>query len=161
MVLIESVDAASPADKAGIRAGDRLVAIDSHPIRDVLDYRFFLTEKVITLSLLRGKDPYEVTIRKGRYDDVGLEFETFLMDRKRSCANRCIFCFIDQNPCGMRETIYFKDDDTRLSFLMGNYVTLTNVSDAELQRIVKMRLSPVNVSVHVCKIHVGIEFYPS
>jgi putative radical SAM enzyme (TIGR03279 family) len=125
-----------------------LIAIDSHPIGDILDYRFFLTEETILLSLRRQDKAFEVTISKERYADIGLEFETFLMDRKRSCANRCIFCFIDQNPCGMRETVYFKDDDTRLSFLMGNYVTLTNVSEKELNRIVSMRLSPVNVSVH-------------
>ena len=148
MVTISRVDSGSAAEKAGILAGDRLIAIDGHPVKDVLDYRFFLTEAKIQMQLLRGEKSFEVTIRKGRYDDIGLDFETFLMDQKRRCANRCIFCFIDQNPCGMRETVYFKDDDTRLSFLMGNYVTLTNVSREELNRIVTMRLSPVNVSVH-------------
>lgn len=148
MVTIQSVEPESLAEKAGILAGDQLISIDSHPIRDVLDYRFFLTEEKILLALKREEKEFEVSIQKSRYDDIGLEFETFLMDRKKRCSNRCIFCFIDQNPCGMRETVYFKDDDTRLSFLMGNYVTLTNVSDEELERIVKMRLSPVNVSVH-------------
>ena len=148
MVTVESVEKGSLAEKAGILPKDQLLTIDSHPIRDVLDYRFFITERRITLGFKRNGAPFETVIEKGRYDDIGLEFETFLMDRKRSCANNCIFCFIDQNPCGMRETIYFKDDDTRLSFLMGNYVTLTNVSDRELERIVKMRLSPVNISVH-------------
>lgn len=148
MVEICQVEAGSLAQKAGIRAGDVLLRIDSHPIRDVLDYRFFLTEEKILLDLKRGEESFCVTIKKDRYDDIGLEFETFLMDQKKRCANRCIFCFIDQNPCGMRETVYFKDDDTRLSFLMGNYVTLTNVKDEELERIVKMRMSPVNVSVH-------------
>ncbi len=148
MVEILHVEKGSPAEDAGIRGGDFLLSIDSHPIRDILDYRFFLTEENICLSLKRGDNEYQVTLKKGRYDDIGLDFETFLMDKKRRCANRCIFCFIDQNPCGMRETVYFKDDDTRLSFLMGNYVTLTNVSDKELARIVNMRLSPVNVSVH-------------
>lgn len=148
MVSISSVEPNSLAEKAGILAGDLLISIDSHPIRDVLDYRFFLTEEKILLSLKRETKEFEVSLQKGRYDDIGLEFETFLMDRKKRCSNRCIFCFIDQNPCGMRETVYFKDDDTRLSFLMGNYVTLTNVKDEELHRIVQMRLSPVNVSVH-------------
>ncbi|MBQ3074825.1 MAG: PDZ domain-containing protein, partial [Clostridia bacterium] len=148
MVTITDVEKGSPAEQAGLRPGDVLVSIDAHPIKDVLDYRFFLTEKKILLELMREGKGFSVQIRKGRYDDIGLEFETFLMDRKRHCANKCIFCFIDQNPCGMRETVYFKDDDTRLSFLMGNYVTLTNVSREELDRIVKMRLSPVNVSVH-------------
>lgn len=148
MVTVTEVEKGSLAEKSGILAGDILLAIDSNPIRDVLDYRFFLTEETVTLSLKRDELSFDVTIKKDRYDDIGLEFETFLMDRKRRCSNRCVFCFIDQNPPGMRETVYFKDDDTRLSFLMGNYVTLTNVTNEELERIVKMRLSPVNVSVH-------------
>jgi len=148
MVTIKSVENGSPAAKHGIQPGDNLISIDQHPIQDVLDYRFFLTESKITLLLQRNGTSYEVVLKKGRYDDIGLDFETFLMDQKRRCANRCIFCFIDQNPPGMRETVYFKDDDTRLSFLMGNYVTLTNVKDQELERIVKMKLNPVNVSVH-------------
>ncbi len=148
MVTIAQVEPGSAAEKQGIRKGDILLAIDGHPIKDVLDYRFFLTEEKICLTLKREDRVFDVLIKKERYDDIGLEFETFLMDKKKRCANKCIFCFIDQNPDGMRETVYFKDDDTRLSFLMGNYVTLTNVKDEELERIVKMRLSPVNVSVH-------------
>ena len=148
MVTITQVEKGSAADKAGILPGDCLIAIDDHPVKDVLDYRFFLTEKVIRLSVSRDGKEFSVVLRKGQYDDIGLDFDTFLMDRKRRCANRCIFCFIDQNPCGMRETVYFKDDDTRLSFLMGNYVTLTNVKDDDLERICRMHLSPVNVSVH-------------
>ncbi len=148
MVPIVCVEKGSLAEKAGIFPGDILLSIDSHPIRDVLDYRFFLTEPSITLALRRGDKDFSLTIKKGRYDDIGLDFDTFLMDKKKHCANKCIFCFIDQNPHGMRETVYFKDDDTRLSFLQGNYVTLTNVTDEELNRIVKMRLSPVNISVH-------------
>lgn len=148
MVTITAVEGGSVAEKGGIQAGDILVAIDTHPIRDILDYRFFLTEETITLTIRRDGKDFDVFLKKSRYDDIGLDFETFLMDKKRRCANNCIFCFIDQNPCGMRETVYFKDDDTRLSFLMGNYVTLTNVKDEELDRIVKMRMSPVNVSVH-------------
>jgi len=148
MVTITGVEKGSAAEKAGILTGDVLLCIDTHPIKDVLDYRFFLTEERITLTLKRGEEEFDVVLKKGRYDDIGLDFETFLMDKKRRCSNKCIFCFIDQNPCGMRETVYFKDDDTRLSFLMGNYVTLTNVSDEELGRIVSMHMSPVNVSVH-------------
>ena len=132
MVKITSVEPGSVAQKKGIIAGDFLISIDSHPIGDILDYRFFLTEENITLQLMRDQAEYEVSIRKDRYDDIGLDFETFLMDQKRRCSNKCIFCFIDQNPAGMRETVYFKDDDTRLSFLMGNYVTLTNVKKEEL-----------------------------
>lgn len=148
MVVIRSVEEGSVAAKAGVRAGDVLVKIDSHPIRDVLDYRFYLTEARLTLTLLREGRELTVSLRKGRYDDPGLEFDTYLMDEKQRCRNGCIFCFIDQNPKGMRSTVYFKDDDTRLSFLMGNYVTLTNVDGEELERICKMKLSPVNVSVH-------------
>ncbi len=148
MVQITSVETGSLAQKKGILPGDFLISIDSHPIGDILDYRFFLTEEKITLQLERDGTKFDVAFQKDRYDDIGLDFETFLMDSKRRCSNRCIFCFIDQNPPGMRETVYFKDDDTRLSFLMGNYVTLTNVKREELDRIVKMRLNPVNVSVH-------------
>ncbi len=143
MVEIKSVVHGSLADKKGIKAGEKLIAINSHPIRDVLDYQFYVSEKEVTLTL----ETREVRIKKGEYDDIGLEFETFLMDKQESCRNKCIFCFIDQNPHGMRESIYFKDDDTRLAFLFGNYVTLTNVPDSELERLIKMHISPVNVSV--------------
>ena len=117
-------------------------------IRDVLDYRFYLTDPCVTLTLHRGAELVEISIRKGEYEDIGLEFETPLMDKKHSCANRCVFCFIDQLPKGMRESLYFKDDDDRLSFLHGNYVTLTNLKDEDIQRILTMHISPVNVSVH-------------
>ena len=89
-----------------------------------------------------------VQIRKGEYDDIGLEFETYLMDKQRSCKNKCVFCFVDQMPPGMRETLYFKDDDSRMSFLFGNYITLTNLTDGDIDRIIQMRISPVNISVH-------------
>ena len=136
------------AESAGILAGDLLLAINKNEINDVLDYRFYLTERKITISLSRDGQEFETIIKKGVYDDIGLEFETPLMDKKHTCANRCVFCFIDQLPKGMRETLYFKDDDDRLSFLHGNYVTLTNLSDADVDRIIKMRFSPVRVSVH-------------
>lgn len=143
MVEIKSVVSGSYADKKGIRAGEKLISVNSHPIRDILDYRFYICERSVTLTL----DTREITIKKDEYDDIGLEFETFLMDKQESCRNKCIFCFIDQNPHGMRESIYFKDDDTRLAFLFGNYVTLTNVPDSELERLIKMHISPVNVSI--------------
>ena len=148
MVLITDIDKNGRAAKAGILAGDTLVSINGNAITDVLDYRFYLAEDRVTLSLLRAEAPFEVTIRKDTYDDIGLEFETPLMDKKQCCANRCIFCFIDQLPKGLRSTLYFKDDDARLSFLHGNYVTLTNMKDADIDRIIKMHISPVNVSVH-------------
>ncbi len=148
MIRIIGVEAASAAERAGIVAGDLLVAINGQTVIDVLDYRFLVTECRLSLSLLRGETPVTVTIDKQQYDDIGLSFSTYLMDEERTCRNNCIFCFIDQNPRGMRETIYFKDDDTRLSFLHGNYVTLTNCDREELARIARLRLSPVNVSVH-------------
>ena len=148
MVRITELTEHSPAARAGITVGDTLVSIGGHEIRDVLDYRFYLAEECVTLSLLRDGAPYEVRIEKELYDDIGLGFETPLMDEKQRCQNRCIFCFIDQNPKGLRESLYFKDDDSRLSFLHGNYVTLTNMSDADIDRIIEMRFSPVNVSVH-------------
>lgn len=138
----------SPADKAGIKAGDELHTVNGHEIKDVLDYRFFIFENRLDLRLTRDGVFFEVRIRKDRYADIGLEFETYLMDKKRSCHNRCIFCFIDQLPEGMRETLYFKDDDSRLSFLMGNYITLTNLQDGDVERIISMHMSPINVSVH-------------
>ncbi len=147
MVEIKSVVSGSPADKKGIKAGDRLISINAHSIRDVLDYRFYMYEKALTLLLEREGEEIEVKIRKGEYDDLGLEFETYLMDKQEGCRNKCIFCFIDQNPHGMREGVYFKDDDTRMAFLFGNYVTLTNVPDTELERLIKMHISPINVSV--------------
>ena len=148
MVKICNVLPNGLAAHAGIRPNDTLVSINGHEIRDVLDYRFYLTDTTVHLSLLRDGKPYAVCINKGEYDDVDLEFETPLMDKKHTCANRCVFCFIDQLPKGMRETLYFKDDDDRLSFLHGNYVTLTNLRDADVDRLITMHISPVNVSVH-------------
>ena len=148
MVKISSVEPSSPAAKAGLRAGDILISINGQDINDVLDYRFYLTEKRVTLKLHRGPELFDVSIKKGEYDDIGLGFDTYLMDEKHSCRNKCIFCFIDQLPCGMRDTLYFKDDDSRLSFLLGNYITLTNLSDADVDRIIEMKTSPINISVH-------------
>ena len=148
MVTVYKVVSGSIAENAGIRAGDILHTVNGKEISDVLDYRFYLTEKKAELSLTRDGVFYNVKIHKEMYADIGLEFRTYLMDEKHSCRNRCIFCFIDQLPKGMRETLYFKDDDSRLSFLMGNYITLTNLKEADVDRIIKMRISPINVSVH-------------
>ena len=148
MVKITEVLASSKAGKAGVEAGDILLSINGNEINDVLDYRFYLAERSVLLLLSRGDKEYSVKIKKGEYDDIGLEFETPLMDKKHTCKNKCIFCFIDQNPEGMRESIYFKDDDSRLSFIHGNYITLTNMTDADVDRIIKMRMSPINISVH-------------
>lgn len=147
MVEIKSVIPHSPADKKGIKAGEKLISINGHTIRDVLDYRFYMYEKSLILIIENENCTREIKIKKGEYDDLGLEFDTFLMDKQQTCQNKCIFCFIDQNPHSMREGIYFKDDDTRLAFLFGNYVTLTNVKDEELDRLIKMHISPINISV--------------
>ncbi len=148
MVEIKCVEQGSPADKAGIRVGDLLLTVNGERVRDVLDYRFFATDAHCTVTVLRKEEHLTFSLRNRAYEDLGLEFGTYLMDEKKRCANNCIFCFIDQNPPGMRETIYFKDDDERLSFLQGNYVTLTNLKDSDVERIIRMRISPVNVSVH-------------
>ena len=148
MVKITHVDERSRAGKRGVMAGDILTHINDNEINDVLDYRFYLAEREVTLALLRDGEEYRVTIKKGEYDDIGLDFETPLMDKKHSCKNGCVFCFIDQNPEGLRESLYFKDDDSRLSFIHGNYITLTNMTDKDVERIVKMRFSPINISVH-------------
>ena len=148
MVKITAVEPNGRAAAVGILAGDILLSINGNEIGDVLDYRFYLTESEITLALIRDGMTYSVSIVKGQYDDIGLEFETPLMDKKHSCANRCVFCFIDQLPPGMRASLYFKDDDDRLSFLHGNYVTLTNLKQKDVDRLIKMHISPVNVSVH-------------
>jgi putative radical SAM enzyme (TIGR03279 family) len=148
MVKITQVEKNSRAARVGVQAGDVLISINQNEITDVLDYRFYLTERRVVLALTREGEPFEVTITKEEYDDIGLSFETPLMDKKRCCANKCIFCFIDQLPKGLRPSLYFKDDDARLSFLHGNYVTLTNLGDKDIDRIIKMHISPVNVSVH-------------
>ncbi len=148
MVTITEVLPKSRAHKAGIQGSDVLLTINGKEINDVLDYRFHLANKEIKLLIQRGGEQIEFCIHKQEYDDIGLEFETPLMDKKHSCENKCVFCFIDQLPKGMRKTLYFKDDDSRLSFLHGNYVTLTNMSERDIERIIEMHISPVNVSVH-------------
>ncbi len=148
MVKIQSVVRGSISDRAGIADGDCLLTVNGNAIRDVLDYRFYLTDTTVRLELERNGAVFRVVLNKGEYDDIGLEFETPLMDRKHTCKNACVFCFIDQMPKGMRKTLYFKDDDDRLSFLHGNYVTLTNLGEEDIERIIRMHISPVNVSVH-------------
>ena len=148
MVTIKSVARGSRAYRAGIEVGDKLIAINGNEINDVLDYRFYLTDTEVLIEIERNGERNEAFIKKGEHDDIGLDFETPLMDKKHSCKNKCVFCFIDQLPKGMRESLYFKDDDSRLSFLHGNYVTLTNMTDADIDRIIKMHISPINISVH-------------
>lgn len=152
MVKITDIYKNSIALRAGIRPDDVLVSVNGHEINDVLDYRFYLTETEVTLELSRTennvKSNFSLKIKKDEYADIGLEFETPLMDKKQRCENKCIFCFIDQLPSGMRESLYFKDDDSRLSFLHGNYITMTNLSQKDIDRIIEMHISPVNISVH-------------
>lgn len=139
----------SPCAGLGIAAGDILLSVNGRTIIDILDYRFEEAEEDLTLSIRHPDGTTEdYSVSKDEDEEIGLVFAESLMDDYRSCRNKCIFCFIDQMPPGMRDTLYFKDDDTRLSFLQGNYVTLTNVSDEELERICYYKLSPINVSVH-------------
>ena len=148
-VKIKSVDKNSAAYKKGIRDGYILNRIGSHEIHDVLDYQFYAQETNLIVDFVTDKGQYRrVRIIKDEFEDLGLEFETYLMDKQTRCSNGCVFCFIDQLPKGMRETLYFKDDDSRLSFLFGNYITLTNLSERDVERIIEMHISPVNVSVH-------------
>ncbi len=142
-LLITDIDKGSPAEKADIRVGDRLVSINKKEINDVLDYKYYTAVKKLVVRLESGVKK----IKKGEYEDLGLSFETYLMSEKKHCRNNCIFCFINQLPKNMRETLYFKDDDARLSFLQGNYITLTNLTDEDVKRIIDMKLG-VNVSVH-------------
>lgn len=148
VVNIKSVDKRSKAQRAGILPGDVLLNINGHEINDVLDYGFYLAEKNIKVTVIRDGKEKSFRIKKDVYDDIGLNFETALMDEKHRCENGCVFCFIDQNPKGMRPTVYFKDDDSRLSFIHGNYITLTNLTDADIDRIIEMHISPINISVH-------------
>ena len=148
-VKIYDVTIGSHADKAGIKKGETLLSINSNEIVDVLDYRFYQVNRKLTLEVAdEDKNVRIIEMTKGEYEEIGLEFETYLMDKQHSCRNKCIFCFIDQLPKGMRESLYFKDDDSRLSFLFGNYITLTNITEHEIDRIIKMHISPINVSVH-------------
>ena len=148
-VKIYDVTIGSHADKAGIKKGETLLSINSNEIVDVLDYRFYQVNRKLTLEVEdEDKNVRTIEMTKGEYEEIGLEFETYLMDKQHSCRNKCIFCFIDQLPKGMRESLYFKDDDSRLSFLLGNYITLTNITEHEIDRIIKMHISPINVSVH-------------
>ncbi|MCI8349675.1 MAG: DUF512 domain-containing protein [Oscillospiraceae bacterium] len=147
-VQITAVEQGSPAAQVDILPGDTLCAINGHSIEDVLDYRFYMMERSLQLVLSREGKEMHKAVHKGEYEELGLEFETYLMDSQRTCYNKCIFCFVDQMPPGMRESLYFKDDDSRLSFLFGNYITLTNLKRREIDRIKQMHISPINISVH-------------
>ena len=145
-ILVESVCDGSPAQRAGVRAGDRVVRLNGLELRDVLDVHFHASgESEVDLQVHRNGGSLELRIERGEGEDLGLEFAS---DRIRTCGNECVFCFVDQNPAGLRPTLYVKDEDYRLSFLHGNFVTLTNMKDWEIRRVVEQRLSPIYLSVH-------------
>lgn len=144
--LVINVIKGSAAQKSGIKEGDILVSINGKKVVDVFDYRFFVLESSLDMIFLRDNSEVSFHIEKAEDEDPGLEFSSGLLDSYRRCKNNCIFCFIDQMPPGMRETLYFKDDDQRLSFLQGNYVTLTNLSDEDVERIIRYRMEPINIS---------------
>lgn len=153
--VIIKVEEDSIAEEMGIEPGDMLITINNSQIKDVLDYRYLIQDEFIEVVIKKPNgEEWELEIEKDEFEDLGIVFESGLMDKAKSCSNKCIFCFIDQNPKGMRKTIYFKDDDSRLSFLQGNYITLTNMKDEDLDRIIFYHLSPINISVHATDLQV-------
>ena len=145
--IVKKVQSGSIAEELGIEPGDQLLEIDGNVIEDIFDYQFYVeAEELVVLVEKPDGEQWEMEIEKEADEGLGIEFEEGLMDEYHSCHNKCIFCFIDQMPPGMRETLYFKDDDSRLSFLQGNYITLTNMSDKDVERIVRYRLEPINIS---------------
>lgn len=148
-IEISKIQENSIAHELGIEPGDFLVSINEQEIHDVFDYRYYCADTELLLEIeKKNGECWQFDIEKDEMEDLGIEFTTSLLDEEKSCHNKCIFCFIDQLPGGMRETLYFKDDDARLSFLYGNYITMTNLSDDEINRIIRYRMSPVNISVH-------------
>lgn len=146
--IIQSVTPGSIAEELELEAGDAVLAVNDSEIEDIFDYQFLTQDSYIELLVeKKDKEEWLLEIDKDPDEDLGIQFENGLMDEYRSCRNKCVFCFIDQMPPGMRDTLYFKDDDSRLSFLQGNYVTLTNMSDHDIERIIKYHLGPINVSV--------------
>lgn len=147
--IIAKVLPDSIAEELEFEAGDKLISINGTEIADIIDYKFLLADECIEVEIEKADgELWAFDIEKEYQDDLGIEFENQIMDDARSCHNNCLFCFIDQLPQGMRETLYFKDDDSRLSFLQGNFVTLTNMSEEDLNRIIRYRISPINISVH-------------
>ncbi|MDD7114659.1 MAG: DUF512 domain-containing protein [Lachnospiraceae bacterium] len=147
--VITAVEPGSIAEECGLEPGDRIAEINGNEIEDIFDYQYYIQDEFLNVLVLT-KDDEEcmLEIEKEEDEDLGILFESSLMDEYHSCCNKCIFCFIDQMPPGMRETLYFKDDDSRLSFLQGNYITLTNMKEKDLDRIIRYHLAPINISVH-------------
>ena len=147
--IISKVYKNSIAEELGIEVGDLLISINGEPIHDIIEYRFLLSDEYLEVEIQKqNREIYIYEIEKDYDDDLGIEFTNPIIDKAKSCRNKCVFCFIDQLPKGMRETLYFKDDDSRLSFLQGNFVTLTNMSEEDINNIIKYRISPINISVH-------------
>lgn len=147
--IIQNIEKNSIAEELGVETGDILLSINGEKVKDIIDYKYLIADEYIVVEIeKRNEEIWELEIEKEYSEDIGIVFTNPLIDKARSCKNKCMFCFIDQLPKGMRETLYFKDDDSRLSFLQGNFVTLTNMSDDEINRIVRYRLSPINISVH-------------
>ncbi|WP_252230365.1 DUF512 domain-containing protein [Clostridium sp. ZBS15] len=147
--IITKVEEYSIAEEVGIEINDSLISINQTPIGDIMDYKFLSADEEIVLEIEKTNgEIWEIEIEKEYGEDIGLEFGGGIMDKAKRCSNKCIFCFIDQLPPGMRDTLYFKDDDSRLSFLQGNFVTLTNMKEEDIDRIIKYHISPINVSVH-------------
>ncbi len=147
--IVKMVVPGSIAEEMGIEPGDKLISINDNEIEDVFDYHYYVNDEELVLLIEKSDgEEWELEIEKDYEEDLGITFEQGLMDEYRSCRNKCIFCFIDQMPKGMRDTLYFKDDDSRLSFLQGNYITLTNMSDHDIDRIIKYHLEPINISFH-------------
>ena len=147
--VISKIEPGSIAEELELEPGDTLLSINGNEMEDVFDYHFLINDDYLVLLVLKKNgEEWELEIEKDYSEDLGIEFENGLMDDYKSCTNKCMFCFIDQMPPGMRETLYFKDDDSRLSFLQGNYITLTNMKEKDLDRIIKYKLAPINISVH-------------
>lgn len=147
--IIYNVEEDSIAEELEIEPGDILVSINNNSITDIIDYKYQITDEFVTITIQKKNgELWDLEIEKDYDEDIGITFTNPLIDKAKNCRNKCIFCFIDQLPKGMRDTLYFKDDDSRLSFLQGNFITLTNLSDEEINRIIKYRLSPINISVH-------------
>lgn len=156
--IIEAICKDSIAEEIGLEIGDILLSVDGNPIKDIIDYKYLISDNYIIVNIEKPDgEIWEIEIEKEFDEDLGIIFANSLIDKAKSCKNKCIFCFIDQLPENMRETLYFKDDDSRLSFLQGNFITLTNMSDEEIDRIIEYRLSPINVSVHTTNPELRIE----
>ena len=147
--IIKSVIKNSIAEELEVEPGDILLSINDQQVKDIIDYKYLITDDFIVVTIQKKDgEVWELEIEKDFDEDIGIFFTNPLIDKAKNCKNKCIFCFIDQLPKGMRETLYFKDDDSRLSFLQGNFITLTNLSDEEIERIIRYRISPINISVH-------------